>query len=102
MFVCYGCFFFQVIYCRLPMKQSEEDEINAAPASNASVEECEITSFIEKIVSISHFLLAINSSSNFIIYTWRGENGTAKYRVSDLFFLVYRVNGRKWRENGKV
>ena len=47
---------YEVIYCRWG---AEEDD-------------CPITAFIERVVSFSHFLLAFNSSVNFVIYTWRG------------------------------
>ncbi len=50
----------EVIYCRLLPDRSGGST-------------CVIPDFIERVVSLSHLLLAINSSANFIIYTWRGE-----------------------------
>jgi hypothetical protein len=49
---------YEVIYCKWA-KNGEDG--------------CDITPFIEIMVAFSHFLLSINSSANFIIYTWRGK-----------------------------
>lgn len=49
---------YEVIYCRWPSDEPKD---------------CEITAFVTTMVSVSHLLLAINSSSNFIIYAWRGR-----------------------------
>ena len=36
-------------------------------------DECPSNDFIDHLIDMSHLLLAINSSANFVIYTWRGE-----------------------------
>ena len=51
----------QVIYCRL----STEGLVGERGY-------CKNTPLVENVISFSHFLLAVNSSANFIIYTWRG------------------------------
>ena len=51
---------FQVFFCHMSGTGADAHE------------ECEVTAGIEAIVSISHLLLAVNSSANFIIYTMRG------------------------------
>jgi hypothetical protein len=35
--------------------------------------ECPTNVIIDHLIDMSHLLLAINSSANFVIYTWRGE-----------------------------
>ncbi|XP_059087608.1 FMRFamide receptor-like [Tigriopus californicus] len=54
---------YEVIYCRWPSDEPKD---------------CEITTFVTTMVSVSHLLLAINSSSNFIIYAWRGTKFRAE------------------------
>lgn len=53
---------YEVIYCRW----------STEGRGRHGQEDCTITPFIERVVSFSHFLLAFNSSVNFVIYTWRG------------------------------
>ena len=62
---------YEVIYCRW----SAEGRAGAGGGGGGGGEEddCTITPFIERVVSFSHFLLAFNSSVNFVIYTWRGK-----------------------------
>ena len=62
----------QVIYCRLISTEAVGDRGY-----------CTNTPFIENVISFSHFLLAVNSSANFIIYTWRG----ARFRQELLALL---------------
>ena len=52
----------QVIYCRLSTEALVIGERGY----------CKNTPLVENVISFSHFLLAVNSSANFIIYTWRG------------------------------
>ncbi len=56
----------EVIYCRI----LDEDEEEGAASTGS--DECG-SGFMEGVVALSHLLLAVNSSANFIIYTWRGE-----------------------------
>jgi hypothetical protein len=35
--------------------------------------ECPTNVIIDHLIDMSHLLLAINSSANFVIYTWRGK-----------------------------
>ena len=42
-------------------------------SSNVSLTKCPTTDLMEKLIDISHLLLAINSSANFVLYTWRGK-----------------------------
>ena len=71
---------YEVIYCRWGggHQEQEDDEGGQDQGGEEGEQEkaekgCEISPFIEKMVHISHFLLAINSSANFIIYSWRGK-----------------------------
>ncbi len=41
--------------------------------ANRLQEPCKSNTVVDSLIDISHLLLAINSSANFIIYTWRGE-----------------------------
>ena len=52
---------YEVIYCRWTSFSGETTT-------------CPVTEFIQTMVSLSHLLLAVNSSANFIIYTWRGKD----------------------------
>lgn len=36
-------------------------------------DECPSNAIIDHLIDMSHLLLAINSSANFVIYTWRGN-----------------------------
>ncbi len=49
----------EVIYCRiLP----------------GSASKCAVSAVMSGVVSVSHLLLAVNSSANFVVYTCRGES----------------------------
>ena len=41
-------------------------------------DECPSNDFIDHLIDMSHLLLAINSSANFVIYTWRGRQEASK------------------------
>ena len=41
-----------------------------------NVDSCKIAPWLDYAVPISHLLLAINSSANFLIYIFRGEDNT--------------------------
>ena len=62
---------YEVIYCRWSARARAEGR--GGGVGGQEEEECTITPFIERVVSFSHFLLAFNSSVNFVIYTWRGK-----------------------------
>ena len=40
--------------------------------------ECPSNAIIDHLIDMSHLLLAINSSANFVIYTWRGRRAARK------------------------
>ena len=40
--------------------------------------ECPSNAIIDHLIDMSHLLLAINSSANFVIYTWRGRRAGRK------------------------
>ena len=52
---------YEVAYCRIGSSRMIKDN------------SCETTDFVDNVIDLSHLLLAINSSANFIIYTWRGQ-----------------------------
>ena len=41
--------------------------------------ECPSNAIIDHLIDMSHLLLAINSSANFVIYTWRGRQRVGAY-----------------------
>lgn len=49
---------YEVAWCRL---------------GSSNVTQCPTTKLIDILIELSHLLLAINSSANFVIYTWRGK-----------------------------
>jgi hypothetical protein len=53
---------YEVIYCRLGNQANLKDGYK-----------CPTTTIIDNLIDLSHLLLAINSSANFFIYTWRGN-----------------------------
>ena len=52
---------YEVVHCRLRAPQVT----------------CTSHVVVDSLIEVSHLLLAINSSANFIIYTWRGEEEEA-------------------------
>ena len=48
---------------------------------------CESTDLIEKLIVISHLLLAINSSANVIIYMLKGERGKLTLNIYCINFI---------------
>ena len=76
---------YEVVTCRLGSNQANDtSKWSAAFAGSnwTAADEgrgakggakCQSNYYIDMIIDISHLLLAINSSANFIIYTWRGE-----------------------------
>lgn len=75
---------YEVIFCKM---QSVPDELQSVdnPAEmpcidGQSVKICKTNPVVEVIVDISHFLLAINSSANVIIYALRGNELIYNYK----------------------
>ena len=62
---------YEVGWCRLSNKQT-----------------CPTTKLMEILINISHLLLAINSSANFIIYTWRGKSNDLALNKMELEYSL--------------
>lgn len=81
---------YEVIFCKMRSTPDDPQHIeNPACVDGQRVKICKTNPVVEVIVDISHFLLAINSSANVIIYTLRGLLSTLSYLFG--FFLTYSV-----------
>ncbi len=57
----------------MPLLQIIPDIFEAVKCDWSTQKDCPSTTLIELLISVSHFLLAVNSASNFFIYMLRGD-----------------------------